>query len=226
MIETQANTNNKSGIYRNHLHDKKEFCPIPCPFGGRAANLGSDFMKKKSASKKRNQEMREEIEGLNKTIARMKDSHYDELHAIRKMIEASYHQWLMEIEASDSYKQLLKEHPLLRWEQPLRLCRHHGFVKCPNNYLRGEKGWRADALYFATRTGSDFGHYRFYKECLEAGLLVGDKNADPDWRFHEPTPSQVALMRPNQKLVEKYWFGDEERRKAILAKIKRKFVDD
>ena len=168
--------------------------------------------------------MREEIDELKKTMVRMEGRHYDAIYNIRKMIEMSYGRWLKEVTQSDSYDQLLREHPVLRWEQPLRLNRHHGFVMCPLNYLRGEKGWRADALYFACRTGQNRHHYRFYKECLEAGLLIGDKEADA--KFDEPTPSEVALMKPNKRLVERYWFGEEERRKDVLAIIKRKFVDN
>ena len=178
-------------------------------------------MKKKSASKKRNQQLKDEIEGLHKQIARMKDAEYNKILSIRKMIEASYHRWLVTVERSDSYKQIQKEHPLLRWGQPLKLNMITGLPTLPKNYPRGIEGWYADTLFFATRTGTNFSHYRFYKECKKAGLLIGDPLGD--FVHSEPTPSEVARMDANEEHVYKYQFGDEEKRKKIIAILERKY---
>lgn len=179
-------------------------------------------MKKKSASKKRNQEMRDEIDGLHKEIARMKDAEYKKIRSIRETIERSYHRWLHHVERSDTYKQTQKEHPLLRWGQPLKLNTITGLPFPPKNYPGGRDGWYADSLYFATRNGKDFCHYRFYKECKDMGMLIGFDPMYADWMMNEPTPMEVARMNANEKHVERYQFGDEERRKKIIDMLERK----
>lgn len=175
-------------------------------------------MKKKSASKKRNQEMKEEIDGLHKEIARMKKAEYKKIRSIRETIERSYCRWLHHVEKSETYKQTQREHPLLRWGQPLNLNVITGLPFPPRNYPGGREGWYADSLYFATRNGKDFCQYRFYKECKEMGLLIGSRDAD--WMMNEPTLNEVARMNANEKQVERYQFGDEERRKNIIRLLK------
>ena len=177
-------------------------------------------MKKKSASKKRNQEMREEIEGLHKEIARMKKAEYKNIRSIREMIERSYCRWLYHVEKSETYKQTQREHPLLQWGQTLKMNVITGVPFPPRNYPGSREGWYADSLYFATRNGKDFCHYRFYKECKQAGLLIGSRDAD--WMMNETTPNEVARMDANEKHVERYQFGDEERRKKIIRLLERK----
>ena len=177
-------------------------------------------MKKKSASKKRNQEMREEIEGLHKEIARMKKAEYKNIRSIREMIERSYCRWLYHVEKSETYKQTQREHPLLQWGQTLKMNVITGVPFPPRNYPGSREGWYADSLYFATRNGKDFCHYRFYKECKQMGLLIGSRDAD--WMMNEPTPNEVARMDANEKHVERYQFGDEERRKKIIRLLERK----
>lgn len=164
--------------------------------------------------------MREEIDGLHKQIARMKDAEYNKILSIRKMIEASYHRWMVTVERSDSYKKIQLEHPLLKWGQPQKANVITGLPTLPKNYPRGIEGWYADTLFFATRTGTDRHSYRFYKECKKAGLLIGDRFGD--FVHSEPTPSEVARMDANEEHVYKYQFGDEERRKKIIAILERK----
>lgn len=164
--------------------------------------------------------MREEIEGLHKEIARMKDAEYKKMESIREMIERSYCRWLHHVQKSETYKQTQREHPLLRWGQPLNLNVITGLPFPPRNYPGGREGWYADSLYFATRNGKDFCHYRFYKECMKMGMLKG--RLDADWKMNEPTPLEVGLMNANEKHVQRYQFGDEERRKKIIDLLERK----
>ena len=176
-------------------------------------------MKRKSASKKRNQVLKEEIIGLNKTIANMTENHREELRTIRKMIECSYYRWLRAVTSSDAFKMIQREHPMLQWGQPLRLSAIKGYALPPEGYPNGRLGWHADSLYFATRIGQDRHTYRFYKECKEMGLLVGCDDAD--YEYDEPTPWEVSHLDANEQHVHRWHFGDEERRQKILALLER-----
>ncbi len=55
------------------------------------------------------------------------------------------------------------------------------------------------------------------------GLLVG--RDDADYMFNEPTPWEVSYMNANEKHVHRWQFGDEERRKKILALLEKAHGD-
>ena len=183
------------------------------------------FMKKKSASKKRNQQLKEEIEGLNKTIANMKDSHHEEMKTIREMIGKSYSRWLYHVTTSDVYKQTQREHPLLQWGQPERLHAIKGYRLPPKGYPNGRLGWIADSLYFASRNGIGRESYYFYKDFAKMGLLVGvdEYDYDDQWVNRMPTAWEVSFItEANEKNVRKWQTVDEEERKKIIAKLERR----
>ena len=183
-------------------------------------------MKKKSASKKRNQELKEEIEGLNKTIARMEDSHDEEMRTIREVIGKSYSRWLRHATSSDAFKQTQREHPLLQWGQPERLHAIKGYRLPPKGYPNGRLGWIADSLYFANRTGIGLESYRFYKKFVNMGLLVGsdESNHDDYWWDMMPTDWDVSFItEANEELIRRWQSADEEERKNIIAKLERNF---
>ena len=165
--------------------------------------------------------MREEIEGLHKEIARIEKQHEKQWSRYRISVEAAYSRWFKSIQDSDLMLQTQKEHPMLQWGQPNRDSAKRGYYLSPKGYPGGRRGHMADTLYFATRADyQNRNWYRYFRECKEEGLLKGTNYADDE--FDEPSPFMVSFLEPNTEHIERWQFGNEERRKKIIDVLEKK----